>query len=181
VYKFLSIAVAVVLLSALCFGQDKGRVDIFGGFSWLSGDPALINLSSSGPIGWNASATFPVHRLVGVVTDVSGYYPSCGNGCLSAKIHTFLVGPQFSFGQGRAHPFARFLIGDSYMNPSQITFTSNNAFTFGAGGGVDISLSRRLAWRGQVDWLHNGFQTTDNQRTEKHNVARLSTGIVIIF
>ena len=181
--RFLSVGIMVALGSAFCAGQTAGRVDVFGGFSWLSQDISLLNQSTIGPVGWTASATFPVRPRMGVVADVSGYYHNCGTGCSSAKIHTFLFGPQYSVDRGRLRPFARFLIGDTYMTTSLSAFTSNNSFTFGAGGGVDVTLSRRLAWRGQVDWLHNGFQTSDNQRTnqEKHNVARLSTGIVIRF
>ena len=183
-YRFTANIFAVVLLSAFCLGQSSGRVDVFGGFSWLSQDISLTNQTTIGPVGWNASATFPVRQQVGVVADVAGYYHGCGTGfCFGAKIHSFLFGPQISFDRGRVRPFARFLIGDTYMTVSGPTFTSNNSFTFGAGGGVDVSLNHRFAIRGQVDWLHNGFQTSDTQRTraEIHNVARLSTGVVIRF
>ena len=67
--------------------------------------------------------------------------------------------------------------------PNLITFTSNNSFTFGAGGGVDLRVTRRFALRGQADWLHNRFKTTDNQRSneEVHSPVRLSGGFVIRF
>jgi hypothetical protein len=67
---------------------------------------------------------------------------------------------------------------DALPNP---IFTSNNSLTFGAGGGLDIPLARIFALRGQVDWLHNQFQTQDNQRSKETipNVVRISTGIVL--
>ena len=187
------ISVVILLsLSALCVGQSPepqsaGRVDVFGGFSFV---PQDFSLTTNGGhlFGWNASATFPQPHHLGVVADVSGYYPSynfgCGPGCAqSAKIHSFLIGPEVSVTRGQLKPFARFLLGDTYMSTGLNTFTSSNSFTFGAGGGVDISLSHRFALRGQVDWLHNMFQTSDNQRysQEHRNVARLSTGLVIRF
>ncbi|HYM75457.1 MAG TPA: hypothetical protein VE377_05710 [Candidatus Dormibacteraeota bacterium] len=187
--RFLSVVFAVVLLSALCVGQSSGRVDVFGGFSFVYPDMSFSD--STGMIGWNASATFPVKPSVGIVADFAGYYP--GSGCSvcgpHSKVYTFLGGPQVSVTRGRLKPFARFLLGDTYDTssigglPGFKVFTSSNAFTFGAGGGVDVGITPRLAFRGQVDWLHNLFKTQDNQLTheEKHNVARISTGIVFRF
>lgn len=187
-----SVVFAVVLLSALCVGQSterqsSGRVEIFGGFSFVPQDFSLTNPDGGHLFGWNASATLPQPHHLGMVVDVSGYYPSfnfgCGSGCAQrAKIHSFLVGPQISITRGRLKPFARFLAGDTYI-ASPTAFTSSNSVTFGAGAGVDISLSKRFALREQVDWLHNRFQTSDNQRyhEEHRNVARLSTGLVIRF
>ena len=189
-HRFLSALFATVLLCAFCLAQSK-PVDVFAGFSWVSHDFSLTNDNGGGLTGWNASATFPATPRIGVAADFSGYYPGFNTGCPGcgqhAKIFTFLVGPQISASRGRLTPFARFLLGGTHMTtsidslPNYITFTSNHSFTFGGGGGVNVRLSPRFALRGQVDWLHNGFTTTDNQRRneEIHNVARLSTGIVL--
>jgi len=191
VARLLSFACAVLLLAGLCAGQSSDRVQVFGGYSYVYPDFSLTG--TTGMSGWNASATFGLKHHMGIVADFSGYYPGYNFGCSgcgqSAKVHTFLFGPQVSFTRGRVTPFARFLLGDTHMTtaldgvPNYQTFTSNNSFTFGAGGGVDFGLTSRFALRGQVDWLRNGFQTTDNQRSnEIHpNVARISTGIVFRF
>ena len=191
VARLLSLAWVVVLLAGFCSGQSSDRVQIFGGYSYVYPDFSLTG--PTGMSGWNASATFATKHHWGFVADFSGYYPGYNFGCTgcgqSAKVHTFLFGPQVSFTRGRLTPFARFLLGDSHITtaldgvPNYQTFTSNNAFTFGAGGGVDFGLTRRFALRGQVDWLHNGFQTSDNQRSNETspNVVRVSTGIVFRF
>jgi hypothetical protein len=123
----------------------------------------------------------------GLVADFSGYYPSDFG---SAKAHTFLFGPQVSVSLDKITPFAHFLIGDtnvSYTAPSDLQnfrfFGANNSFTYGGGGGLDYRLTPHLASRGQADWLHNRFKTLDNQLSYrlKHNVARISTGIVFRF
>jgi len=191
VSRFLNAVFAVVVLSGLCMAQSASRLDVFAGFSYVDHD---ISLSGpNGLTGWNASATFKVDHRYGVVADFSGYYPGYNPGCAGcgdhAKIYTFLFGPQVSITRGRATPFAHFLLGDTHMHPTiggiptYVTFTSNNSLTYGAGGGVDVGLTRRVALRGQVDWLHNGFQTFDNQRRneEIHNVVRISTGFVFRF
>lgn len=152
------------------------------------------DISVSGPnalTGWNVSPTFRVKHQYGFVADFSGYYPEYNPGCIvcgqHAKIYSFLFGPQVSITKGRVTPFARFLLGDTHMHPTiggipnYVTFTLQQLPHLWAGGGVDVALTHRFALRGQVDWLHNGFQTLDNQRRfeEIHNVARISTGVVI--
>jgi len=194
VRRFLPLLSFVLLLSVLSAAQSSTRTEIFGGYSYINQDISLTYpFGNSGLNGWNASVTFAVKRNLGVVADFSGFYPSyssgCGQACNdTARMHTLLVGPQVSINHGRWKPFARFLIGDTNMYTYNAgidasTFTSNNSLTFGAGGGVDFNLTPRLAFRGQVDWLHNGFQTSDNQRTneEIHNVVRFSPGLVFRF
>jgi opacity protein-like surface antigen len=194
VRRFVPAFSLVFLVCGFCAAQSSNRVDVFAGYSFLTQDISLSNVFNSSIVsGWNASATFPVRSHFGVVADFSGFYPSyntgCGSQCSStARIHNFLFGPQVSMGAGRLRPFARFLVGDTNMytytgGTNSETFTSNNSLAFGLGGGIDYGLSHRLAVRGQVDWLHNGFQTNDDQRTseEIHNVARISTGVVFHF
>jgi opacity protein-like surface antigen len=194
VRQFSALFFGLFLLPPLAAAQSSNRVDLFAGYSYSSQDISLINVANgSGVSGWNASATFPLHSYLGLVADFSGFYPSYTTGCgaqctSSAKIHSFLFGPQISIGHGKLKPFARFLVGDTNLYTSSAglssyTFTSNNALTFGLGGGIDYGLTHRLALRGQVDWLHNGFQTSNSQLTtqEIHNVARISTGVVFHF
>jgi opacity protein-like surface antigen len=190
--RLLSLGLAVLLLAACAMAQSGDHGEVFGGYSYINKDFTLT-LPTGGLTGWNASVTFKVVRHVGIVTDFSGYYPGYTYGCVgcgqSAKVFSFLFGPQASFTVGRVTPFARFLFGDSHVHTAADgianlnTFTSNNSFTYGAGGGADVRLTRRLALRGQVDWLHNRFQTVDDQRTQFQipNVARISTGIVFRF
>jgi len=192
--RLLSLVLVVFLVVSCALAQSPDRGEIFAGYSYINKDFSLTGpIGSSSLSGWNASATLKVVRYVGVVLDFAGYYPGYNVGCSgcgqSAKIHTFLFGPQASFSVGRVRPFARFLIGDTNMRtaadeaPNGNTFTSTDSYTYGAGGGADVRLTRRFALRGQVDWLHNRFQTTDDQRTQFliPNVARISTGIVFRF
>ena len=190
--RLCSLGLGLLVLATCALAQTPDRVEIFGGYSYINKDFTLT-LPTGGLTGWDASVTFKVVRHVGIVADFSGYYPGYTYGCVGcgdrAKFHSFLFGPQASFTVGRVTPFARFLFGDSHVHtaadgiPDLRTFTSNNSFTYGAGGGADVRLTRRFALRGQVDWLHNRFQTVDDQRTQFQipNVARISTGVVFRF
>jgi len=188
--RFLSAVFAVLLLAGLSVAQSD-RIELFAGYSYVNSDFSLT--SPNNLSGWNASANLKLVRHLGLVADLSGFYPGYNFGCVgcgqSAKIHLYLFGPQASFTLGRVTPFARFLFGDSHVHftaqgePSFRYFSSNDSFTYGAGGGLDFRLTRLIGLRAQADWLHNRFQTQDNQLSYRiiPNVARVSTGIVFRF
>jgi opacity protein-like surface antigen len=182
---------AVLLLSAFVVGQPVDRIEVFGGYTYVTSDFSLV--SSGGASGWNASANFKVRPSWGVVADFSGFYPSsspCSLPCsVSGKSYTFLFGPQASLTRGRISPFARFLFGGSHVSLPSVQgtsvtspFSSNSAFSLAAGGGVDLSVTRRIALRGQLDWLHTRFKGAGGvQVALQNNVARIATGVVFQF
>jgi opacity protein-like surface antigen len=178
------LVLAVYLLADVGVGQSSDRVEVFGGFSYVSND---FSNTASDLKGWGASANFKIARYIGMDADFSGYYPStcCGNG---AKVHTFLFGPQVSFGLKRLTVFGHFLLGDANVlySPSGSLFyhynvASENSFSYAEGGGVDFRLMRRLALRGEVDALHTNFQTVDSQGASDHRAARILAGVVFRF
>jgi opacity protein-like surface antigen len=190
---------AVLLLSGLVVAQSSDRVEVFGGYTYLNLDFSLV--SPNHVNGWNASANFKVRPWLGFVADFSGFYPSyfypgCG-GCsqgttISGTSYTFLFGPQFSLRRGRFVPFARFLLGDSHVSPTDIggtsynTFRSNNALSLALGGGLDYSVTRRIAIRGQADWLYTWFTPKGGgdpgvNYVQNRSAERISTGVVFRF
>ena len=185
--RFLFAVLAVLLLPSLVSAQSSSRLEIFGGYSYLNNDYTLV--SHHGLNGWNASVNFKPRPWLGLVADFSGFYPPSQNfGCPSCnrtgKAYTFLFGPQVSLPLHGFTPFAHFLIGDGRASEHLAEpLKSNNSFSFAAGGGLDCALSRHFALRGQLDWLHTGIVTTDDQAPTKQrsNSARISTGIVLRF
>jgi opacity protein-like surface antigen len=180
----LPLVLAISFLADVAAAQSSDRVEVFGGFSYVSND---FSNTASDLKGWDGSANFKIARYIGLDADFSGYYPStcCGNG---AKVHTFLFGPQVSFGLKRVTLFAHFLLGDANVlySPAGSLFShynvaSENSFTYAEGGGVDFRLMRRVALRGEVDALHTDFQTVDSQGASDHSAARILTGIVFRF
>jgi hypothetical protein len=100
--------------------------------------------------------------------------------------YTFLFGPQISFRTERFTPFAHALFGAAHTTenvsgpflppglPLSISLSDTGCAT-ALGGGVDLGLSRRFAWRIQGDYLQSRvFSATQNN-------FRLSTGIVFRF
>ncbi|HET9306954.1 MAG TPA: outer membrane beta-barrel protein [Candidatus Sulfotelmatobacter sp.] len=181
--RHFSVILAVTALIGVATAQSSessSRVEVFGGFSYLTHDFSLT--TANGLKGWDGSATFKVARYVGVTADFSGYYPS---GCCGTNsVHTYLFGPQVSFRLQRVSPFVQFLMGGAHISfsaPGAFALASDKAFLYAFGGGIDYSLTRRLALRGQVDWLHSGYETWDSQGSDPPNGARIVTGVVIRF
>jgi hypothetical protein len=56
-----------------------------------------------------------------------------------------------------------------------------NAFAMSGGGGVDISFSRRFAFRQQVEYFMTRFLGDTPGQHETQNNVRWTTGIVIRF
>lgn len=187
------VILAVLLVGVSAIGQSADRIEVFGGYSYTRPDFSLVNPNDSN--GWNASADFKVKRWVGFVADVSGFYPHYSypyGSSFSGQTYTFLFGPQASLPVGRFSLVSRFLVGFTHVTPQNVggqsfnLFQSNNALAFGAGGGADYYITRRVGIRGQVDWLYAkltpiGGGDPGVNYVKNRNVARISTGVVFRF
>ncbi len=180
------LALSILAVPTLC--QEVPRVEVFGGYS-LTHDKAQTRS------GWNAQATLNLNRWLGITTDVAGHY---GNTHIDLglstinytdSLHTFTVGPTLSYRTSKFTPFAHVLIGGarsggtstvSYPSfpsvPSYRLSGSDHAFAMLTGGGIDVNLTRRIAFRPvQADWLLTRFGGINWNR------FRYSAGIVIRF
>lgn len=181
--------------AASALAQESPKVEVFGGYSYLRAD---LGLDTNRDLrGWNASINYNFNKILGLKADFSGhntdgalvYNPFTG---ASTKIDisnfTFLFGPQFSYRKNdKVVPFAHVLLGGSrrkeFSGPIDIpgipvfNFDSTNtAFTAAFGGGLDIKLTNRLAFRlFQADYLLTRF----NGWTQ--NNLRVGTGLVVKF
>jgi len=179
----LSSLVVLFVLFASVLAQSQDRVEVFGGYSYFAGSFTAEGITPNNPSGWNAAVTGNLNRWLGITADFSGYSQSDGIGD-SANAFNFLFGPTASLPLRSFKPFAHFLIGDSHVGFNHFQLlSSNNSFAYAVGGGLDVSLMRHVAIRAQIDLLHNGFTTLDNQLQYRvdHSVPRISTGIVLRF
>jgi peptidoglycan-associated lipoprotein len=133
------------------------------------------------------SVPFPysLTHLVSVV----GEFGAVNNGNvdstrLDLTLTSYLAGPRYSLRKsGRFTPFAQVLVGAAHASgglaPSQIHAGSPTAFAMAAGGGLDIKLTRHLAYRAfQADYL---LTLLPNRTNDHQNNFRLGTGIVFRF
>lgn len=182
--RYFWVVLSLLLLVPVAVAHSPDRVEVFGGYSYLSSD--FTQSVSGGVSGWNVSAFVRVFRYLGVDADFSGYSPSASNPCSPicasgpfATYHTFMGGPQASVRIGRIQPFAHVLFGatrGNFTRTDQQFGGDFSPFTFAFGGGVDVGLNRWLAVRGQIDVLHIGSQNFSSS-----SMARLSTGLTVRF
>ena len=102
----------------------------------------------------------------------------------SLTLLTYVAGPRYRYvpSRGRLTPFAQVLIGGVHASgglyaPSGSYSGTANAFAASMGGGVDVSLNPRFAFRlVQAEYLLTLLPNSVNSR--QNNVS-ISTGIVI--
>jgi hypothetical protein len=148
--------------------QEIPRVQVFGGYSYTRFDtPSFGFLNTSGLNGYNFSPAFNLIYGFGVAAELSGQYDS------KLNLRDLAVGPQLLYPRGKTLLFAHLLIGDarSFVKVAKGEGDTTRAVVLG--GGMDLDISSRLAWRAfQVDYLRTSlFQT-------KQNNLRFSTGVV---
>jgi S1-C subfamily serine protease len=176
------------LIAIFCFlclsaaAQDLPKVDIFGGYSFLS--VGEKNLSSRQSLnGWEASASGNLTKWFAVEGDVSGHYKTESADGVSATIsdYTFAGGPRFNF----KPLFAHVLVGDDRVSATAFGFTaSHDGLSVAAGGGLQWSLSPHLSARASADYVmnrHNISVPGVPSTTVTFNNVRVSAGIVYSF
>jgi hypothetical protein len=174
------LAVTLLAISQPVLAQDVvPRFEAFGGFSYFPANGDDFPRQNS--TGFQASLATNLNRWFGVVADLGGQYSSAswfrGPGVPSlttrTSVYQYLFGPRFTMRRERASIFTHALVGQA-TGDSGIGGFSDAGFTFGAGGGVDINLNKRLAARVQFDWL-GSFQDMIENNT------RLGVGMVVRF
>jgi len=160
----------VVVASLPVPAQDVPKVEVFGGYSYAGGNFH----------GVNTSVTANVNKWLGLTADFSGHYGSEQEGILlvSKDAHTFQGGPRFSHRGKRFTPFVYALVGATRFHESatvsgQQLSHADTGFTSTIGGGLDVTVSDRVAIRAfQLDYFRPNFFG------EAHNRGRLAFGVV---
>ncbi len=166
---------------------EPTRVNAFVGYSYYSTNLSSVGRAST--YGWEASGDVRLYRWIGIVGDIDTHYgsqgflscqtfPTSGFVCstFTANIieRNFLVGPRLAITKGNFRPFLEVLVGGAHVNAGLIQ-GYDNSFAAAAGGGVDIRLGRRIAWRFKGDYLRTHFFSA------RQNNGRFSTGPVFRF
>lgn len=150
--------------------QDVPKVEVFGGYSWAGGNFHGVTTSVTGN----------VNKWFGVTADFSGHYGREQEGAIlvSKDAHTFQAGPRFSRRGKRFTPFVYALFGATRFHQSatvsgQHLSEADTGFTSTFGGGLDVTVSKRVAIRAfQIDYFRPNFFG------EAHNRARVAFGVV---
>jgi hypothetical protein len=201
----IAVLVLAVLFSAgpLAAQEETPVVEVFGGFAVARIDdsqgPTQRHITN---LGWDLSVHGNLNRHFGLVADLGDYYgthrlpPFTALTCATCPIttpspfqastsfFTFMGGPQLSFRWQRFIPFVRGMIGLANEHGHLVPPPPGGDFTGtqvglaeALGGGLDVTMTHRMALRFQADYMHNGFLVG---HPAEHNI-RFATGLVFRF
>jgi hypothetical protein len=126
--------------------------------NFAPGSP-FANFNNHGATG---SFTYNASKWLGLTAEVGGYhfnrnlFPVTGsNTGVSGGFISYLFGPRLNWRKfGHFVPFGELLVGGMNAGSELVGGQSQNAFALATGGGVDIVLTKNLAWRfAQLDYL----------------------------
>jgi outer membrane protein OmpA-like peptidoglycan-associated protein len=176
--------------SASSSDQETPKGEIFAGYSYIrfNMDSALVKKNF--PVnGGSASITGNLNHWFGLVGDFGVYRFGNHPPGTSAHMFTYLFGPRFSVRDRseRWTPFLHTLFGAARIaeDPNTGVFgpnpgaVSRNAFALALGGGLDLKLTKRVAWRTlQAEYLLTKF--ADGGHSQQNNL-RITSGLVFRF
>lgn len=194
----------MLLFSVPGFAQEYSypKLEVFGGLSISSVGLPSVDPNTLLPttlrqsfLGWQTDVGANVTRHLGFVGDFGGQYKTIDAGTLltgtasgvglGMSNYQYLFGPQFNVRVSKINPFLHFLVGasrttaavsetDPVTGLTSTAAVSSTGLGLGIGGGLDLSVSHRLALRvPQFDWTpsHAGGVWTNN-------IVRIGIGLV---
>lgn len=168
--KYILMICLFCLVASSSIAADFPKAEIFGGFQYTHLE------GSGGAIGVNFAVNGNFNDWFGITADIGTAYMSEFGADFNNYTVTF--GPVVSVRQNKIYtPFLHALIGLDHASAGGSFNTTSSGLAFLAGGGLDLKLTDRLAFRaGQVDWmLVHGSGGTSSKN------ARISVGIVFRF
>ncbi|HXA65338.1 MAG TPA: outer membrane beta-barrel protein [Bryobacteraceae bacterium] len=152
-------------------------------YSWLHVNSANYDYQRTGN-GGSGYFEYNLNKTLGLVADFGGYANTRTG--IDEKLLTYMFGPRFNWRHSRLNPYVQFLFGGGYAW-SGPTSTTQNAFATAAGGGLDYSLTKRIAIKPiQVEYVMTQFDSArlggaTRSFGSHQNDVRYSAGVVFRF
>jgi len=165
-------------------GQLLPRFEVNGGYSYINFNPGgpFNNFNNHGGTG---GFTFNPTRVLGLTAEIGGYngHRDVNGNRVSAGLTTYLFGPRLNLRRfDHFVPFAEFLFGGANGSLGITGDRGQNAFALAAGGGVDVVITKNVAWRfAQIDYLMTNFSGPSLNAQARQNNLRLGSGLVLRF
>jgi outer membrane protein OmpA-like peptidoglycan-associated protein len=197
--RLLEVVAALCSLGAFATAQDQPapKWELYGGYSAFYPGCNVYGLLPGGtlpvssclkwnPRGAGATVTYDFNRWLGLTGDISGHWGN-GQSTLTERIenvdfYNLSMGPKITFRSHYFSPFLEVLVGEHRLTSD--LFGTDNEVGFMAGGGLDLNLNRRLAWRMfRADYVFSNHQFGPSSVVPATDVrgARLQSGLVLIF
>jgi len=161
--RFALLVLVIAFLSSPVFAADVPTAEVFGGFSVNHRSNANNSLTYTG---WQANASFNVHKMISVVGDFAGEYKKDED-----SQFYYLFGPRINLRKNRMTYFGEALFGGDHLPDA-------NFFAMGYGGGIDVQAGRISIRLIQFDWIPIQL---GNDLPWVTNNTRFGFGVVIPF
>jgi outer membrane protein OmpA-like peptidoglycan-associated protein len=171
------------------WGLLTPRYEVAGMFQYVNFMPSTYNnfnnLGASGEFTYNATS------WLGLTAQVAGYHftrqipvvTSTGTTLesISGSWETFLFGPRVDIRKfDHFVPFLEFLAGAAHGGTQLTGNAGQSSFSLAAGGGVDVILTKYVAWRFfEADYLMTNFTGALQSPNGRQNNFRIGSGIVL--
>jgi len=170
-------------------GRLVPRFEVAGMYHYINYAPGapFANFNSHGAAG---SFTYNASKWLGLTEEFGGYrfdrnlFPLTGSStAVSGGFVTYLFGPRLNWRKfDHFVPFGEFLLGGATAGTELIGTANQSAFAIATGGGVDVVLTKNLAWRfAQFDYLMTTFSGPAVAANARQNNFRAGTGFVLRF
>lgn len=169
--KLACIALLVIAAPFAARAQQTPAADVSVGYSYFR----IGGSGGTNQNGVSGSLAYHLNNWAGAVADFGVYHSSPSGVGLTTV--TYMFGPRFSYNtDSKVTPFAQALFGGGHMSASAggVSATSN-PFAYSFGGGADLNLSDRMAFRPQVDYV--GLRVNG----ASSNCVRISAAFVFRF
>ena len=176
------------------WGLLTPRYEVTGMFQYVNFCPCSYNnfnnLGASGEFTYNATSWLGLTAQVGgyhfkrqiygppVVTSTGTSYTLEG---ISGSWESYLFGPRVYIRKfDHFVPFAEFLVGPAHGGAQMTGNSGQTSFALAAGGGVDVVLTKYVAWRFfEADYLMTNFTGPLQSPNGRQNNFRIGSGIVL--
>jgi len=164
----LAVLFAMLVTGSSALAQDSPRVQLFGGYSFLSFDSPSFGFTDRTSLnGFTIAPSYNLTHEFGITAQLSSQYVS------QISVRNLTVGPQVLFTRGKALFFGHLLIGKGRTFVKVGNGAGDSARVLELGGGIDLGLSSHFSLRAvQADFVHNSFFNGSQSS------VRVSTGLV---
>jgi len=173
-------------------GRLLPRYEIAGMYQYINFKPGDPFNSFSGQ-GGSGSFTYNASKWLGLTAEVGGFHyernindgttPLAPSDKLQGGLTTYLFGPRLNLRRfDHFVPFGEVLFGGAHSGSQLTGDRSQSAFAMAVGGGVDVVITKYLAWRfAEIDYLMTNFSGSTLGATSRQNNFRIGSGLVLRF
>jgi outer membrane protein OmpA-like peptidoglycan-associated protein len=170
-------------------GRLVPKYELAGMFNYMNVHPGSP-FDNFGSKGGSGSFTYNASRWLGLTAELGGLhydrneFPLTGsNNSVSGGLTTYLFGPRLNLRKfDHFVPFGEFLLGGAHAGRQLTGDQSQSAFALATGGGVDVVITKYLAWRfAQIDYVMTNFSGTGVGGNARQDNFRIGSGLVLRF